>query len=48
VNQITEGGKKLEVVKGINYSKPENGRIIVEADSGSYHFVSREFSSGGH
>ena len=44
VNQITEGGKNLEKVKGVKFLELKGGRAVLEVESGSYHFVSREFS----
>jgi len=43
-NQITEGGKNLEKVKGVKFLELKGGRAVLEVESGSYHFVSREFS----
>lgn len=41
---ITEGGKSLEKAEGVKLAKLNDDRAVLEIGSGSYHFVSRNFS----
>lgn len=41
VNQITESGVELAKAKALKFVKLEGGRAIIELESGSYSFVSR-------
>jgi alpha-L-rhamnosidase len=44
-DSISESGKQASRVEGLKFIKLENGSAVYEAGSGSYHFVSKNYSA---
>jgi alpha-L-rhamnosidase len=41
LDNVTESGKKISKACGIQFKQIENGKVVVEVESGSYKFVSK-------
>ena len=43
---VTESGKPIEKVEGVKFLRKEAGKIVLEVDSGTYHFISQPGRTG--